>query len=73
MESEANTTVIPNEHDLAYREGENANPKSQERTDKEATVNESNLHCDSCGGEGNENNDGASVNQLPSTKAQQVL
>lgn len=73
MESEANTTVIPNEHALAYREGENANPKSQERTDKEATGNESNLHCDSCGQEGNENNDGTSVNQLPSTKAQQVL
>lgn len=73
MESEANTTVIPNEHDLAYREGENANLKSQERTDKEATGNESNLHCDSCGREGNENNDGASVNQLPSIKTQQVL
>lgn len=72
MESEANTTVIPNEHDLAYREGENANPKSQERTDKEATGNESNLHCDSCGQEGNENNDGTSVNQLPSIKTQQV-
>lgn len=67
------TTVIPNEHDLAYREGENANQKSEERINKEATVDERNLHCDSCGREGNENNDGTSVDQLPSIKAQQVL
>lgn len=58
----------PNEH-----EGENANQKSEERINKEATVNERDLHCDSCGREGNENNDGASVNQLPSIKTQQVL
>lgn len=63
----------PNEHDLAYREGENANQKSEERINKEATVDERNLHCDSCGREGNENNDGTSVDQLPSIKAQKVL
>lgn len=47
--------------------------KIQTQKAKKATVNESNLHCDSCGGEGNENNDGTSVNQLPSIKTQQVL
>lgn len=73
MESEANTTANPNEHDSAYREGENANPNSQERTDKEATDNERNLHCVSCGREGNEKNDGTCVDHLPSIKAQQVI
>lgn len=63
----------PNEHDLANREGENANQKSEERINKEATVNERDLHCDSCEREGNENNDGTNVDQLPSIKAQKVL
>lgn len=72
MESVVNTTANPNEQDSVYREGENANPNGQERTVKEATDNERNLHCDSCGREKNEKKEGSCVDHPPPNKAQQV-